>query len=73
MRCNSPAVSRAVLRFDEPAQLREGIEDDLQTLRVGQLAAVNLSLPGDGRIDARFDDDHMAPGSAGVPTMGSQQ
>ena len=72
MRCNSPVVSRAVLRFDEPAQVREGIEDNLQTLRVGQLAAVNLSLPGDGRIDARFDD-HMAPGSAGVPTMGSQQ
>jgi hypothetical protein len=41
-------------------------------VRAGQLAAVNLSLPGDGRFDARFDG-HMAPGSAGVPTMGSQQ
>jgi pyridoxine 4-dehydrogenase len=46
----------AVLPFDDPDQLREGIEDNLRSLRAGQLAAVNLRLPGDGRVDARFDD-----------------
>jgi len=40
----------------DPDQLRAGIEDNLRSLRVGQLAAVNLRLPGDGRIGARFDD-----------------
>jgi len=29
-------------------------------LRVDQLAAVNLRLPGDGRVDARFDDQLAA-------------
>jgi diketogulonate reductase-like aldo/keto reductase len=29
-------------------------------LRVEQLAAVNLRLPGDGRVDARFDDQLAA-------------
>jgi diketogulonate reductase-like aldo/keto reductase len=29
-------------------------------LRIGQLAAVNLRLPGDGRVDARFDDQLAA-------------
>ncbi len=36
--------------------LRAGIENNLRALRVSQLAAVNLRLPGDGRVDARFDD-----------------
>ena len=58
--------------FRQARGVGPGIEDSLRTVRAGQLAAVNLSLPGDGRIDARFDG-HMAPGSAGVPTMGSQQ
>ncbi len=40
--------------------LRTGIEDNLRSLRVGQLAAVNLRLPGDGRVDARFDDQLAA-------------
>jgi aryl-alcohol dehydrogenase-like predicted oxidoreductase len=48
--------SGAVLPFDDPDQLRQGIEDNLRSLRVGQLAAVNLRLPGDGRVSARFDD-----------------
>jgi aryl-alcohol dehydrogenase-like predicted oxidoreductase len=52
--------SGAVLPFDDPDQLREGIEDNLRSLRVGQLAAVNLRLPGDGRVDARFDDQLAA-------------
>jgi aryl-alcohol dehydrogenase-like predicted oxidoreductase len=50
----------AVLPFDDPDQLREGIEDNLRTLRVDQLAAVNLRMPGDGRVNARFDDQLAA-------------
>jgi aryl-alcohol dehydrogenase-like predicted oxidoreductase len=41
-------------------QLRQGIEDNLRSLRVGQLAAVNLRLPSPGRPDARFDDQLAA-------------
>jgi aryl-alcohol dehydrogenase-like predicted oxidoreductase len=52
--------SGAVLPFDDPDQLREGIEDNLRTLRVGQLTAVNLRLPGDGHVGARFDDQLAA-------------
>src|SRR5258706_230928 len=52
--------SGAVLPFDDPDQLREGIEDNIRSLRAGQLAAVNLRLPGDGRVDARFDDQLAA-------------
>ena len=43
-----------------PGHLRAGIEDNLRALRVGQLAAVNLRLPGDGRVAARFDDQLAA-------------
>jgi pyridoxine 4-dehydrogenase len=52
--------SGAVLPFDDPDQLRDGIEDNLRSLRVGQLAAVNLRLAGDGRVGARFDDQLAA-------------
>jgi pyridoxine 4-dehydrogenase len=45
---------------DDARQLREGIEDNLRSLRVGQLAAVNLRLPSPGRADARFDDQLAA-------------
>jgi len=48
-------MTGAVLAFDDPDQLCEGIENNLRSLRVGQLAAINLRLPGDGRVDARFD------------------
>jgi pyridoxine 4-dehydrogenase len=41
-------------------QLRADIEENLRTLGVGQLAAVNLRLPGDGRVDSRFDDQLAA-------------
>jgi pyridoxine 4-dehydrogenase len=41
---------------DVARQLRAGIEENLRSLRVGQLAAVNLRLPSPGRADARFDD-----------------
>ena len=40
--------------------LRAGIEDNLRSLRVGQLAAVNLRLPSPGPVDARFDDQLAA-------------
>jgi pyridoxine 4-dehydrogenase len=50
----------AVLPFDDPSQLRQGIEDNLRSLRVEQLAAVNLRLTGHGRPDARFDDQIAA-------------
>ena len=49
-----------VIPHDDPRQLRQGIEDNLRSLRVDQLAAVNLRLPGDGRVDARFDDQLTA-------------
>jgi aryl-alcohol dehydrogenase-like predicted oxidoreductase len=41
-------------------QLRQGIEDNLRSLQVGQLAAVNLRLPNPGGVDARFDDQLAA-------------
>jgi pyridoxine 4-dehydrogenase len=54
------ADASAAAPHDDPRQLREGIEDNLRSLRVDQLAAVNLRLPGDGRVDARFDDQLAA-------------
>src|SRR5713226_1521488 len=48
--------SGGVLRYDRPAQLRRGIEDNLRSLGVGQLAAVNLRLMDDAEPDQRFDD-----------------
>ena len=36
--------------------LRAGIKENLRSLQVTRLAAVNLRLAGDGRVDARFDD-----------------
>ena len=45
---------------DSTVHLRAGIEDNLRSLRIAQLAAVNLRLPGDGRVDARFDDQLAA-------------
>jgi pyridoxine 4-dehydrogenase len=47
-------------RRDVARQLRGGIEDNLRSLRVDQLAAVNLRLPSSGRPDARFDDQLAA-------------
>jgi len=49
-----------VLPFDDPDQLRAGIEENLRSLKVAQLAAVNLRLLGNGRVDARFDDQLAA-------------
>jgi pyridoxine 4-dehydrogenase len=46
----------AILRYDAPAELRAGIEDNLRTLAVDQLAAVNLRLLDNAQPDQRFDD-----------------
>lgn len=52
--------SGGVLRYDEPAQLRQGIEDNLRSLHVGHLAAVNLRLMDAAEPDQRFDDQLAA-------------
>jgi aryl-alcohol dehydrogenase-like predicted oxidoreductase len=52
--------SGGVLRYDQPAQLRQGIEDNLRSLAVGHLAAVNLRLMDDAEPDQRFDDQLAA-------------
>jgi pyridoxine 4-dehydrogenase len=46
----------AVLPFDEPDQLRAGVEDNLATLGVEQLTAVNLRVSGTAVPDQRFLD-----------------
>jgi pyridoxine 4-dehydrogenase len=48
--------SGGVLRYDLPAQLREGIEDNLRSLAVDQLAAVNLRVMDGAKPGQRFDD-----------------
>jgi pyridoxine 4-dehydrogenase len=53
-------VFRDAGAHDNARQLREGIEDNLRSLRVDQLAAVNLRLPSPGRADTRFDDQLAA-------------
>src|SRR5476649_1549987 len=45
---------------DEPDQLRRGIEDNLRSLGVEQLAAVNLRLGDGATLDTRFDDQLAA-------------
>jgi aryl-alcohol dehydrogenase-like predicted oxidoreductase len=45
-----------ILRYDAPAELRAGIEDNLRTLAADQLAAVNLRLMDNAAPDQRFDD-----------------
>ena len=47
------------LPYSEPDQLRSGIEDNLRSLGVEQLAAVNLRVMGD-EPDERFDDQLAA-------------
>ena len=48
------------LPYDRPAELRQGIEDNLRTLAVDQLAVVNLRLMDDATPDQRFDDQLAA-------------
>jgi pyridoxine 4-dehydrogenase len=45
----------AVLPYDEPNQLRAGIEDNLRTLGIERLAAVNLRLMEGSTPGTRFD------------------
>src|SRR5690349_5295290 len=49
-----------VLAAQEPAQLRQGIEDNLRTLRVDALPVVNLRLIGGSDPDGFFDDQLAA-------------
>jgi len=48
------------LPYDEPDELRRGIEDNLRSLGAGQLAAVNLRLLDGAAPDLRFDDQLAA-------------
>nr|AHE14809.1 putative aldo/keto reductase [uncultured bacterium] len=48
------------LPYDEPGQLRWGIEDNLRSLGVEQLATVNLRLMDGAPPDQRFDDQLAA-------------
>jgi pyridoxine 4-dehydrogenase len=48
------------LPYHEPAQLRQGIEDNLRSLGVEQLAAVNLRLMDSQGPDQQFDDQLAA-------------
>jgi pyridoxine 4-dehydrogenase len=48
--------SGAVLPYDDPDQLRAGIEENLATLGVEQLTAVNLRVMDNAAPDARFVD-----------------
>jgi pyridoxine 4-dehydrogenase len=52
--------SGGVLRFDSPAQLTLGIEDNLRSLAADHLTAVNLRLMDDGPPGQRFDDQLTA-------------
>ena len=45
----------AVLPYDDPDQLRKGIEENLSTLGLDRLAAVNLRLMDGSRPGSRFD------------------
>jgi pyridoxine 4-dehydrogenase len=49
-------ASGGVLRYDRPAQLRQGIEENLRSLAVGHLAVVNLRLMDNAAPDQRFFD-----------------
>src|SRR2546421_9908886 len=59
--------SGAVLPFDDPDQLRKGIEDNLRSLRVGQLAAVNLLFHLADRHAAPLLAECLSRGIAFVP------
>jgi pyridoxine 4-dehydrogenase len=48
--------SGAVLPYDDPDQLRTGIEDNLATLGIEQLTAVNLRVMDNAVPDERFVD-----------------
>jgi aryl-alcohol dehydrogenase-like predicted oxidoreductase len=49
-----------VHRYDEPVQLRQGIEENLRTLGLGSLPVVNLRLMRRSEPDGFFDDQLAA-------------
>jgi pyridoxine 4-dehydrogenase len=49
-----------VLLYNQPAELRQGIVDNLASLRVEQLAAVNLRLMDGAPVDSFFDEQVTA-------------
>jgi pyridoxine 4-dehydrogenase len=50
-----------ILPYDEPSELRAGIEENLRTIGVSRLAAVNLRMPDPtAQPDPRFDDQLAA-------------
>jgi aryl-alcohol dehydrogenase-like predicted oxidoreductase len=53
-------ASGGVLRYDRPAELRQGIEDNLRSLAVDRLAVANLRLMDDAAPDQLFDDQLAA-------------
>jgi aryl-alcohol dehydrogenase-like predicted oxidoreductase len=52
-------ASGGVLRYDQPAELRRGIEDNLRSLAVDHLTVVNLRLM-DGAPPGQYFDDQLA-------------
>src|ERR1700742_1167924 len=56
--------SGAVLPYDDPDQSRAGIQENLTTLSVEQLAAVNLRVMDNAAPDARFVDQLRALATA---------
>ena len=50
----------ALLRYDEPHQLRQGIEDNLSTLGVRRLAAVNLRMMDPAEAPGKRFDAQLA-------------
>ncbi len=50
----------ALLRYDEPHQLRQGIEDNLSTLGVRSLAAVNLRMMDPAEAPGKRFDAQLA-------------
>jgi pyridoxine 4-dehydrogenase len=53
-------ASGGVLRYDRPAEIRQGIEDNLRSLAVDQLTVVNLRLMDDAPPGPYFDDQLAA-------------
>ena len=53
-------ASGGVLRYDRPAELRQGIEDNLRSLAVDRLTVVNLRLVDDAPPGQYFDDQIAA-------------
>ena len=71
-----------VVTFDEPAQLRQGIEDNLRSLGVDCVPVVNLRVMRGGDTDALFEDqlavmvaarDEGLIGAVGLSNVSLQQ